>query len=80
MFKRVFKFNETLILLFVFLIVLLVTHNAIGLTPAGEEIRNQSVATYEDPNGNEFESKSNIVITTVAEIYSFGLALPLEIF
>lgn len=44
-----------------------------ALTPAGTEIRNQSVATYEDSEGNDYTTTSNEVITVVEEVYSFEI-------
>ncbi len=42
-------------------------------TPAGTEIRNQSVATYTDARGREQTSTSNEVITTVLPIYALEI-------
>ena len=46
---------------------------ALALTPAGTEIRNQSVATYEDGDGNPYITSSNEVITVVDNVYSFEI-------
>jgi len=46
---------------------------ALALTPAGTAIRNQSVATYEDGDGNPYITSSNEVITVVDEVYSFEI-------
>ncbi|MBI5845628.1 MAG: hypothetical protein HZB23_13270 [Deltaproteobacteria bacterium] len=47
--------------------------SAFALTPAGTEIRNQSVATYSDSGGNPYSTSSNEVITIVDPIYVFEI-------
>lgn len=47
--------------------------SAFALTPAGTEIRNQSVATYSDSGGNPYSTSSNEVITIVDPIYAFEI-------
>lgn len=44
-----------------------------ALTPAGTEIRNQSVATYTDALGRPQTSTSNEVITTVSPVYALEI-------
>lgn len=53
--------------------VLMLAGSAFALTPAGTEIRNQSVATYSDSGGNPYSTSSNEVITIVDPIYAFEI-------
>jgi len=47
--------------------------HAAGYTPAGTEIRNQSVATYKDANNQPQISTSNEVINIVKELYGLEI-------
>lgn len=71
--KKVLSVLTTSLLTFQTLIVAQQQEAKAAGTPAGTTIGNQATATYQDGASNSYTSDSNLVTTTVSQVYSFTL-------